>query len=187
MDDIDDFETRCKLNDPEGSEILFPTNENPEIQENTRNKAVKFVNDDGIVEIMERGEYLNVLEQDRIQEEELYYRENDPIRKFQIDYDASVCLTEKFPEAFTFDENNSNEFSFAPGEGKIPQNILTTDNWDALAFPMKHPTGKFNLHHKRKRKLNDQYYFVQRLRNKDKQFSKDPAYLFAAAQYIEKK
>ena len=121
------------------------------------------------------------------EKEELYYREHDAIRKFQIDYDASVCLTEKFPEAFTCDEHNCTELSFAPGEGKIPQNILTTDNWDALAFPMKHPTGKFNLHHKRKRKLNDQYYFVQRLRNKDKQFSRDPAYLFAAAQYIEKK
>jgi hypothetical protein len=101
----------------------------------------------------------------------------------------SVCLTEKFPEAFAVEEDKKecDQFSFAPGEGKIPQIILTADNWDALAFPMKHPSGKFNLHHKRDRKLSDQYYFVQRLRNKDKQFSKDPAYLFAAAQYLEKK
>ena len=35
--------------------------------------------------------------------------------------------------------------------------------------------------------MTDQYYFVQRLRNKDTRFSTDPAYTFAAASYLEKK
>ena len=75
---------------------------------------------------------------------------------------------------------NDGIIAFAPGEGKIPENILTSENWDALAFPLKHPDGNFNLHHKRSVRLSDQYYFVQRIRNKDPRFRLDPAYLFAA-------
>ena len=52
---------------------------------------------------------------------------------------------------------------------------------------MKHPDGENKLHQKRERKLTDQYYFVQRLRNNDNRFSKDPAYIFASAAYLEKK
>ena len=52
---------------------------------------------------------------------------------------------------------------------------------------MKHPDGKNGLHQERLKKLSDQYYFVQRLRNKDQRFSTDPAYAFAAAAYLEKK
>ena len=75
----------------------------------------------------------------------------------------------------------------APGEGKVPQNILLTENWDELVLTMKHPTGEYNLNFKRKSKLSDQFYFVQRLRNVDKRFSNDPPYLFSAFQYLEKK
>ena len=44
--------------------------------------------------------------------------------KFQFDYDTSVCLVDKFPEATAPDQVNSvtNQISFAPGEGKIPEN-----------------------------------------------------------------
>ena len=62
-----------------------------------------------------------------------------------------------------------------------------TENWDIDAFPMKHPDGKNGLQHKRDSKLSDQYYFVQRLRNKDHRFATDPAYKFAAGAYLEKK
>ena len=51
---------------------------------------------------------------------------------------------------------------------------------------MKHPNGKYGLNHERERKLTEQYYFVQRLRNKDNRFASDPAYIFAAAAYLEK-
>ena len=63
---------------------------------------------------------------------------------------------------------------------------MKSENWDALAFPMKHPDGKNNLHQKREVKLSAQYYFVQRLRNKDRRFRNDPSYIFSAASYIEK-
>ena len=128
------------------------------------------------------------MEEEESIKEELYYKQNDSVRKFQIDYDESVCLTQRFPEAFTSDKANSTStvLSLAPGEGKVPQNILFTENWDALAFPMKHPTGEYNLNFKRESKLSDQYYFVQRLKNRDKRFSTDPPYLFSAFHYLEK-
>ena len=95
---------------------------------------------------------------------------------------------DKYPEAAVAEESTKpGQLSFAPGEGKYPENILQSDNWDVKAFPMKHPDGKNNLHQKRARKLTDQYYFVQRLRNKDTRFSTDPSFVFAAAGFLEKK
>ena len=98
-------------------------------------------------------------------------------------------MVDKFPEAIADDgqAKEINNVSFAPGEGKVPENILMTKNWDIDAFPMKHPDGKNGLDQQRERKLSDQYYFVQRLRNKDDRFSSDPAYTFASAAYLEKK
>ena len=119
-------------------------------------------------------------------DEEVVYKKKDVIRKHQFDYDASVCLVDKYPEA-AVTEDGCNQVSFAPGEGKVPENILNSKNWDIQAFPMKHPDGENGLHQERSRKMSDQYYFVQRLRNKDTRFSTDPAYVFAAAAFLEKK
>ena len=133
--------------------------------------------------MLDKSEYLEMIEYEQKETEDKEYRTLDPIRKFQIDYDQSIGLTEKFPEAF----NDDPQLSVAPGEGKIPENILTSENWDAQAFPMKHPDGCNSLHQKRDMKLSDQYYFVQRLRNLDPRFRDDTSYLFAAAAYLEKK
>ena len=186
---IQDYEATCQKQDPEGSEILFPKKQEEKTKKPTSKKLIVFAADQNVEMILDKSSYLSNLEEEISSTEEIHYRRNDPIRRYQIDYDESVCLTEKFPEAFTDPENNHEnlQLSVAPGEGHIPQNILTLDNWDALAFPMKHPTGGYNLHHKRKRKLSDQYYFVQRLRNKNQLYSKDPTYIFAAAQFLEKK
>ena len=113
-------------------------------------------------------------------------KEGDPARKFQFEYDKSVFMVDKYPEAAVPEGSEGKCLSFAPGEGKIPENILMTDNWDVDAFPLKHPDGKNGLHQKREQKLSDQYYFVQRLRNKDQRFAIDPAYKFAAGAYLEK-
>ena len=153
------------------------------------------VDDTQVELIVELQDHIKKLEyqkergDDAFSDEDEEYIKNDTIRKFQFDYDTSVCLVDKFPEAALPElaSSDGNHISFAPGEGKIPENILTTKNWDRDAFPMKHPDGKNNLHQPRERKLTDQYYFVQRLRNKDTRFSTDPAYAFAAAAYLEKK
>ena len=148
------------------------------------------IDDQYIERIIELDEHIKNLEKEKEKSSEEFSDEDEEyIRKFQFDYDTSVCLVDKYPEAALKEpaSNGGKDISFAPGEGKIPENILTTKNWDRDAFPMKHPDGKHNLHQSRDRKLTDQYYFVQRLRNKDTRFSSDPAYIFAAAAYLEKK
>ena len=74
----------------------------------------------------------------------------------------------------------------APGEGKIPSNLMREEYFDVKAFPKFHPSGKFGLHHNRKHKLSAQMYFNQRLLNLDDRFSKDPCYVFMASYYIER-
>jgi hypothetical protein len=74
----------------------------------------------------------------------------------------------------------------APGEGKIPSNMMRDENFDVKAFPKYHPSGKFGLHYKRNHKLSAQMYFNQRLLNKDDRFSRDPCYVFMASYFIER-
>ena len=131
------------------------------------------IDDQYTEKIIELDEYIKNLEKEKeksseeFSDEDEEYIKKDVIRKFQFDYDTSVCLVDKYPEAALKEpaSNGGKDISFAPGEGKIPENILTTKNWDRDTFPMKHPDGKHNLHQSRERKLTDQYYFVQRLRN----------------------
>ena len=85
--------------------------------------------------------------------EELEYQKNDPIKKYQFNYDKSVCLTENYPEAAEIE--NCHTYSFAPGEGKIPENVLMTKDWDILAFPMKNPDGRNGLHQERAKRLTE--------------------------------
>ena len=156
FDDRNEFEKRCKSDDPEGFEAMF--GENEDLINNIENE-IKVFKDGDYEEILDLKDYL--INQDAA-DSERNDKANDPTRKFQIDYDTSVCLTQQFPEAFHEEnpiaqdsteknnyQNKENIIAFAPGEGKIPENILTSENWDALAFPLKHPDGKFNLHHKR--------------------------------------
>ena len=175
-DSIDVYENRCQKEDPDGYNLAF-------------------VYDDGIPKIMELAEYQQQMcnteravkkpEKEDAQDN-LADIEQDVTRKFQFDYDRSVCMVDNYPEAALSEVNEGDCISFAPGQGKIPENILTSENWDIDAFPMKHPDGKNGLMQSRDQKLSDQYYFVQRLRNQDQRFATDPAYKFAAGAYLEK-
>ena len=96
-----------------------------------------------------------------ILDDELYYKANDPVAKFQFDYDRSTCLTEKYPETGSTEQSTGNNLSFAPGEGRYPSDILMDKSWDVNAFPLLHPNGKYGLNEKREAtvKLTDQSYF----------------------------
>ena len=76
--------------------------------------------------------------------------------------------------------------TIAPGEGKVPSNIMRQEHFDIEAFPKHHPSGKYGLNYKRDHRLTKQMYFNQRLQNVDQRFSKDPSYLFTAAYYVER-
>ena len=118
--------------------------------------------------------------------EEQEYKTKDCVKKWQFDYNRSTCFSDNYPEIH-YKEDTSEEVSVAPGEGKIPSNILDEKDWDLKSFPCLHPDGKSSLHSERQVKLNDQDYFVQRVMNQDARFAENPAYVFAAIAYIEKK
>ena len=177
FDEIEKYEERCQITDPKGHDLVF-------------------VVEDGIEKIVDIDEYLENLNNngklkitaDIDEDFEDDDKKKDPTRKFQFNYEKSVCMVDQFPEAAMNENSKASQcLAFAPGEGKVPENILMTDDWDIDAFPIKYPDGKNGLHQKRERKLTDQYHFVQRLRNKDQRFCSDPSYVFASAAYLEKK
>ena len=90
----EEFEKRCFNNDPYGFETMFG-----EVDDATdpMSNNVRFVHDDDVDTMMDLQDFKVLRE---VSEEEKVDKENDPTRKFQIDYDKSVCLTQQFPEAF---------------------------------------------------------------------------------------
>ena len=113
--------------------------------------------------------------------------------KYQHDLGGATVLTDEYPETnitsapAASQEGKSGGFAIAPGEGKVPTSLMRDDTWDTDGFPHLHPSGKFGLHYERKDKIRDQEYFMQRLMNIDTRWSKNPAYLFSALYYIERK
>ena len=110
---------------------------------------------------------------------------DDPVRKFQINYNNDLYMVPKYPEGMTLDgvqlpeniqhfeqplvEVNGNQVhTIAPGEGKVPIDIVYCKDWDAKAFPMLFPDGKNTLFDdNREKKIRDQDFFCQRLFNVD--------------------
>ena len=95
-------------------------------------------------------------------------------------------MANKYPEIDAVDPTK--DIEIAPGEGKIPNDIMREKDWDVKAFPHLHnPDGSNGKDQERKTRLTDQYYFIQRILNQDKRFARSPAYIYAAVAYIEKK
>ena len=110
----------------------------------------------------------------------------DSTRKWQFQYNSSTCFSDNYPE-INYKDDIVDTISIAPGEGKIPTNILDETDWDVKTFPGLHPDGENSLHTERAVNLSIQDYFVQRLMNKDRRFAMNAAYVFSAAAYIERK
>ena len=114
-------------------------------------------------EVQDKG----AADDDSVMSEEEQYILNDPIRKFQFDHNIETCLTNKYPEMLLDingdDIAGNDDLSFAPGEGKVPSNILMEKDWDIKGWPSLHPDGKFGLHHKRKIKLADRNNVVTKV------------------------
>ena len=126
------------------------------------------------------------LEDEIEDDDESLDRKNDCIKRWQFNYNKSTCFSDNYPE-ISFKEIKTDTFSVAPGEGKIPTNILEEIDWDVKSFPCLHPDGKNSLNFARKIKLIPQDYFNQRLLNKDFRFAQNAAYIFAVAAFIEKR
>ena len=124
--------------------------------------------------------------------------EADYIKKHQYDVGGETALTASFPEA-SLVVNQGKEaiekkqriesksgVTVAPGECKIPTNVLRDDTWDTDGWPQLHPTGKFGLHHPREDKITPQEYFLHRIMNVDRRWCRNKPYVFAALNYIER-
>ena len=72
---------------------------------------------------------------DLIDKETEEFLTNDAVAKFQFDYDRYTCFTNNVPE-IGISETNDQCLSIAPGEGKVPTNILQDKDWDMRAFPV---------------------------------------------------
>ena len=93
-------------------------------------------------------------------DDEISDRNNDCIKRWQFDYNRSTCFSDNYPE-INYKEINTDNISIAPGEGKMPTNILEETDWDIKSFPCLHPDGKNAFHSPRRIKLSPQDYFNQ--------------------------
>ena len=97
--------------------------------------------------------------------EEIDYITKDPARKWQFDYNATTSFCNHFPELDVKEDSSQEvekeneqvlQVSLAPGDGKIPSDILDEKDWDLKSFPSLHPNGQNGLHEPRKIRLTDQ-------------------------------
>jgi hypothetical protein len=179
-----------KIHNPFYSNVQLNTNTNAPIEEmDTTEDPTSMPN-----ETEEEEQEENAQEQS--EKDEDYYKNQDPVRKYQHNIADSFVLTPSDPETdlvtnfaavnLIIKTSDGKDFVIAPGEGKVPTNFLRADNWDVKGFPTLHATGKFGMHYAREKKLYPQQYFCQRLLNRNRIFSKHSQFLFAAVYFTER-
>ena len=100
-----------------------------------------------------KAQLSNNQEEDSDIEEEM-----DSIQRNKFDLGSATTMTETCPEASVVQsEVNGNKgqsqasVSIAPGEGKIPTDLMRDNTFDVDGFPHLHPTGRFGLNHSREK------------------------------------
>ena len=141
-------------------------------------------------------------DEDEVSEEEQEDEINhDPIRRNQFDLGGATTMTDVFPETSVVIEKphqkktkrrksknkDEDDIQIAPGEGKIPTDLMRDENFDVKAFAHLYSDGKNGLDHPdRKKKLSAQKLILAKLRHISGQFGSDPLFLFAMHYYIER-
>lgn len=177
------FEEIWRRNDPEGYEMVFGGN----ADENTESDGDENIESD---KVKENDDIVEEEEAEKLQNE---YIEGDSIQKFKFNYDNVTTYVNDFPELDVREESTEDNKNFpntpvvlAPGEGKLPTNILDQKDWDVKSFPGLLPDGKMGLNEDREVRLTMQQYFQQRLLNFDRRFANTPSYVFSAFACNEK-
>ena len=133
--DADAFRDRCQTDDPEGFEMLF----SDDIEENlsdSNDQLDENMEDEMISDEMKARIDIEKQELD----DEINYITNDPVRKYQFNYNESVCMAAKYPETEIADKTKL--ITVAPREGKKPFDFTKENDWDIKAFPHLHnPNG----------------------------------------------
>ena len=174
-DDFNTYEERCREEDPEGFKVIFL--EKDELEEDMEIIPIGNLNDElsrRTSSVIDSDDDSDEADSDDDTDEELKdevdYLTKDPVRKYQFTYNKSLCMANKYPEIDAIDPTK--DIQVAPGEGKIPNDIMREKDWDVKAFPHLHnPDGSNGKDQERGTKLTDQNYFIQRILNKDKRFS----------------
>ena len=107
------------------------------------------------------------LEADTTKDEMEEYLTKDPVAKFQFEYNRNTCFGNDVPE-ISVPEQINEPLCIAPGEGKIPTNLLMDDDWDMKSHPCLDPVGQNNLNREREIKLSALQFFEKRLLNVNK-------------------
>ena len=111
----------------------------------------------------------------------------DIIARYQYKRNPSAVMANQHPEIMVKSSvTSTTSHSIAPGEGKIPTNLMRESTWDVDAFPNLHPTGKFGIHYNRETKLPPWQYVLQRLYNVNRQFATSTTLLFASMYFLER-
>ena len=167
---LTNLKKRCEQDDPEGFNFLFGQKE---ATDEVNDMSSDSEND------MDSGDGGNIVHNDL---DYTKYEKEDQIQKYKFEFNAASAFLDQHPELdFQEDETAQNRpTAVAPGEGKIPTNILTEQDWDIKTFPGLHPDGKSGLHDERNIKLTMQQYFEQRIQNNDGRFAMTPDYVFSA-------
>ena len=155
------IEKGVKNDDPEGYSLLFGTYVSDETN----------IDNENIIETHQNETSTEI-------DEDYLYRQKDPVQRQKFNNNRPTFFVNDFPELDIRDSNDP--VVVAPGEGKIPTNILKEDDWDIKSYPCLFPDGRNGLHEKRDVKISMQQYFQQRLLNVDRRFSCYTGFVFAA-------
>ena len=124
-DNYNQYQARCKESDQVGYDVVF--GDEVEKDEEKMNIEDREVQD----EIDNEGQDD---EDNDSEKDDIEYETKDPVKKYQFEYNKSLCMANKYPE---ISANESDTVSVAPGEGKIPKDIMCEGDWciEGLSAP----------------------------------------------------
>jgi hypothetical protein len=84
------------------------------------------------------------------EDEEIVPEPEETVEEELPQTDQPSMFYENYPEIRVNNSNiaKENDLCIAPGEGKIPANLMRDDSWDVNAFPLLFPSGKFGMNFK---------------------------------------
>ena len=126
-DDYQTYQEKCKTEDPSGHNLIFKLDDdtNDELLENL--DQAKYCNLDDKVTELPQAENDSDDDEDQEEKDESRYITKDAVN---FDYNKSLCLSNKFPEISNNSDSSIPIRTVAPGEGKIPTNIMREKDWD---------------------------------------------------------
>ena len=159
----------------EHTEECCQENGNEDMTENEVNNEAKDAHQESVEE--ENNAHLKEDINNKVDEDQEDFDESDAlssVKKYQTLCESS-CIQMNYPEVNVVintsdkpkecnvkDSITNEKVVLAPGEGKIPTNIMRESEFDVYAFPWLHPTGWYGLDFKRKKKISKQQYFKNR-------------------------